>query len=458
MLELDLVRGDAEPLGRCRAGCRSPRCTARWRGGRASSSAWVTIPTGLVKSTIQAPGAPRRRGRSASSRTTRHRPQRLGEAAGAGRLLADDAEASAAASRRRGVRPGPPTRSWMSTKSAPSMAAVAVAGAASAGRSSRAGRASAGRGRRRPRAAGSMSSRTARRSAAGRAARLEALDELRRVGAAATDDGDLDAHRPSSRAVSHRGLTRLLITLSAIARLQVPARPEPTIAASPPESAPVARGPPRPMARFRLELGPIPLHHQVYLDLQAALDEGEWRPGDRLPTERELARALRLQPDHRPAGARRARPRGAPGADARPRHVRPAAAHRPRLRRRPVVHRGDADARPGPGDAADRRPARVRRARRSRAALDLEPGSPTLYLERLRLADGEPLLLEQVHLPAERFPGLLASDLEHGSLYDLLTERYGVRVASGPRGPRAGPAARPRGAPARAASRARRRS
>ena len=42
-------------------------------------------------------------------------------------------------------------------------------------------------------------------------------------------------------------------------------------------------------------------------------------------------------------------------------------------------------------------------------ALDIELGSPTLYLERLRLADGEPLLLEQVHLPAERFPGLLAS-------------------------------------------------
>jgi GntR family transcriptional regulator len=50
-------------------------------------------------------------------------------------------------------------------------------------------------------------------------------------------------------------------------------------------------------------------------------------------------------------------------------------------------------------------------------------------VERLRVADGEPLLLEQVHLPAERFPGLLASDLEHGSLYDLLTVRYGTRIA-----------------------------
>jgi GntR family transcriptional regulator len=43
------------------------------------------------------------------------------------------------------------------------------------------------------------------------------------------------------------------------------------------------------MARFQLERGPIPLHHQVFRDLQSALDAGEWRPGDRMPTERELA-------------------------------------------------------------------------------------------------------------------------------------------------------------------------
>ena len=43
------------------------------------------------------------------------------------------------------------------------------------------------------------------------------------------------------------------------------------------------------MARYQLEPGPIPLHHQVYLDLRAALDSGEWRPGDQLPPERELA-------------------------------------------------------------------------------------------------------------------------------------------------------------------------
>jgi GntR family transcriptional regulator len=62
-------------------------------------------------------------------------------------------------------------------------------------------------------------------------------------------------------------------------------------------------------------------------------------------------------------------------------------------------------------------------------ALRIEVGAPTLYLERLRLGGGEPLLLEQVHLPAERFPGLLASDLESNSLYTLLTERYGAHIS-----------------------------
>jgi GntR family transcriptional regulator len=61
-------------------------------------------------------------------------------------------------------------------------------------------------------------------------------------------------------------------------------------------------------------------------------------------------------------------------------------------------------------------------------ALAMEAGEPTVYLERLRLASGEPYLLEQVHLPAERFPGLLASDLEHGSLYELLSTRYDTHV------------------------------
>lgn len=182
------------------------------------------------------------------------------------------------------------------------------------------------------------------------------------------------------------------------------------------------------MARFRLELGPIPLHHQVYLDLLAAMEAGEWRPGDRLPTERDLASRY---------GCSLITVRRALGELAREQRI-----ERTRGRGTFVLHpRIDRDfagelsfteemQQRGLDPETRLVAARPERAGESVAtALDLELGSPTLYLERLRLAAGEPLLLEQVHLPAERFPGLLASDLEHRSLYDLLTDRYGVRVA-----------------------------
>jgi GntR family transcriptional regulator len=182
------------------------------------------------------------------------------------------------------------------------------------------------------------------------------------------------------------------------------------------------------MARFRLELGPIPLHHQVYLDLKAALDQGEWRPEQRLPTERDLAAryGCSLITIRRALGelvreGRLERTRGRGTFVLHPRIDRDFAGHLSFAEE--MQTRGlDPETR-----LIGSRPESAGEA--VAAALDIELGSPTLYLERLRLADSQPLLLEQVHLPAERFPGLLASDLEHGSLYDLLTEGYGVRVA-----------------------------
>jgi GntR family transcriptional regulator len=181
------------------------------------------------------------------------------------------------------------------------------------------------------------------------------------------------------------------------------------------------------VARYRLELGPVPLHHQVYLDLKAAIDSGEHRPGDKLPPERELARrygcsliTIRRALDElsREGRLRRDQGRGTfvlpPRLD---RDISDARSFTAEMQRRGLDPQTRlVSARP---EAAVESVA---------AALALEIGSPTLYLERLRLAGGEPLLLEMVHLPAERFPGLLASDLEHNSLYDVLTERYGTPV------------------------------
>jgi GntR family transcriptional regulator len=56
-------------------------------------------------------------------------------------------------------------------------------------------------------------------------------------------------------------------------------------------------------------------------------------------------------------------------------------------------------------------------------ALGLQPHSYVVDVVRIRLADGAPISLEHVRLPAERFPRLLDLPLG-GSLYDLLAEHY----------------------------------
>jgi GntR family transcriptional regulator len=56
------------------------------------------------------------------------------------------------------------------------------------------------------------------------------------------------------------------------------------------------------------------------------------------------------------------------------------------------------------------------------------PGDPLVRLERLRLVDGDPLLLETSHLPATLFPGLEAKDLATRSLYSVLDDDYECAV------------------------------
>lgn len=62
-------------------------------------------------------------------------------------------------------------------------------------------------------------------------------------------------------------------------------------------------------------------------------------------------------------------------------------------------------------------------------ALELPEGAAVLVLRRLRLADDEPMALETVYLPAERFPDLERTDLTNRSLYAWLAERHGVELS-----------------------------
>ncbi len=66
-------------------------------------------------------------------------------------------------------------------------------------------------------------------------------------------------------------------------------------------------------------------------------------------------------------------------------------------------------------------------AERVAAALKVAIGSRVVVLERVRLADDEPIVTESSYLPAAMFPRLETIDFTGRRLYETLTSMYGVR-------------------------------
>lgn len=60
--------------------------------------------------------------------------------------------------------------------------------------------------------------------------------------------------------------------------------------------------------------------------------------------------------------------------------------------------------------------------------LGVRAGAKILRMQRLRLADGEPMAIETSHLPLGRFRGLRKYVSVGGSLYQVLRERYDVEM------------------------------
>jgi GntR family transcriptional regulator len=63
--------------------------------------------------------------------------------------------------------------------------------------------------------------------------------------------------------------------------------------------------------------------------------------------------------------------------------------------------------------------------------LHVSPAEPVVAVKRLRLADGEPMAIELLHVRQSLVPGLTAADLEENSFYDLLTTRYDLSIVGG---------------------------
>ncbi|GAA0399098.1 GntR family transcriptional regulator [Acrocarpospora corrugata] len=62
--------------------------------------------------------------------------------------------------------------------------------------------------------------------------------------------------------------------------------------------------------------------------------------------------------------------------------------------------------------------------------LQLAPAAPVLRVVRLRVVDDEPMAIERLHLPHVLVDGLVPEDMESGSFYRFLRERFGIDVRS----------------------------
>jgi GntR family transcriptional regulator len=171
-----------------------------------------------------------------------------------------------------------------------------------------------------------------------------------------------------------------------------------------------------------LRLAPVkqghgPAHTQIETTLERALDRGALAAGDRLPAERELAERF---------GVSRMTLRQALGAlEQRGRLTRHKGRYGGTFVAEPKLElvgtSGLSDQLRGLGVAVGARVLHaVERAARPDEAL---LGTRVLAIERVRLANGEPVALERSAFAADAFPGLLNEQLD-GSLYELMRRQY----------------------------------
>jgi GntR family transcriptional regulator len=61
----------------------------------------------------------------------------------------------------------------------------------------------------------------------------------------------------------------------------------------------------------------------------------------------------------------------------------------------------------------------------------VSPSERIVIAKRLRLADGQTMAIETLHVRESLVPGLVPEDLDAGSFYELLADRYGIELAGG---------------------------
>jgi GntR family transcriptional regulator len=175
---------------------------------------------------------------------------------------------------------------------------------------------------------------------------------------------------------------------------------------------------------------PIPLYRRIRDELKARIEAGEYQPGDRLPSELELARAYGVS---RITSRQALDLLGSEGLLVRRQgmgsFVTAQRVTQPLGRLTDFVEdMAEAGLRPESkvlGFATE--PATVTVAE----ALRVLPETLVYRLDRLRLAEGSPIALDWTWLPPHFGKLLVDQDLAQRTIYNLLEQEYGIPVASG---------------------------
>jgi GntR family transcriptional regulator len=172
-----------------------------------------------------------------------------------------------------------------------------------------------------------------------------------------------------------------------------------------------------------------PLYRQIKVLITRSLQVGDWRPGEAIPSEMELATRYRVsQGTVRKAIDELAADNLVVRRQGRGTFVSTHAEQQVQYRFLRLV--------PDPAGKSGPVERRVLDCRRHRApaevarVLDMKAGEPVVQIRRLLLFDGRPVVLDDIWLPGMLFRGLTTERLDEyqGPLYALFETEFGVKM------------------------------
>ena len=186
--------------------------------------------------------------------------------------------------------------------------------------------------------------------------------------------------------------------------------------------------PVRPPAERARDAVYLPLYKQIKSLLVQQLDQGEWKPGEPIPSEHDLAARFQVsQGTVRKAVDELAAENLLVRRQGKGTYV--ATHHEPRAQFRFLRLMPD-EGEPAPSSSTFLECCRARAPADVVAKLGLRGGDSVIYLRRLLSMGGQPLVLDDIWLPSAQFRGLTPERLTeyHGPLYGLFESQFGTRM------------------------------